>query len=62
MPLVDLMVFLKKKMNLCEIAAGIILVEEAGGIIEKINLKNYKSLKVFASTPAINNRFSKIFD
>ena len=39
-----------------DIAAGLIIVEEAGGIINKIDLNNYKDLKIFASSPDINEK------
>ena len=47
----------KKIYNLWDIAAGLIIVEEAGGIINKIDLNNYKDIKIIASTPDINDKF-----
>ena len=48
--------YFQKNLNLWDIAAGLILVEEAGGIINKIDLNNYKGLKIIASSPNINNK------
>ena len=36
--------YFQKKVNLWDVAAGIILVKEAGGIINDINLSDYKNL------------------
>ena len=41
-------------LNIWDIAAGIILVKEAGGIINDINLSNVKNIKVVASSSEIN--------
>tara|TARA_Y100001935_G_C17223554_1_gene466564 strand:- start:241 stop:951 length:711 start_codon:yes stop_codon:yes gene_type:complete len=41
-------------LNLWDIAAGIIIVKEAGGIIEDINLSKHNNLKVIASNANIN--------
>ena len=48
--------YFQKNLNLWDIAAGLILVEEAGGIINKIDLNNYQGLKIIASSPNINNK------
>ena len=48
--------YFQKNLNLWDIAAGLILVEEAGGIINKIDLNNYQELKIIASSPNINNK------
>ena len=48
--------YFQKNLNLWDVAAGLILVEEAGGIINKIDLNNYKGLKIIASSPNINNK------
>ena len=44
-------------MNLWDIAAGIVLVKEAGGIINDIDLNNIKNIKVLASSAEINTKF-----
>ena len=41
-------------LNIWDIAAGIILVKEAGGIINEIDLSNIKNIKVVASSSEIN--------
>ena len=40
-------------LNLWDIAAGIILIKEAGGIINDINLNNNENIKVIASNSNI---------
>ena len=47
--------YFQKNINLWDIAAGIIIVEEAGGILNKINLSNINNLKIIASNNSINN-------
>ncbi len=46
-------------LNLWDIAAGIILVQEAGGILNQIDLTVYKNIKILASTPNINAKLLK---
>ena len=48
--------YFQKNLNLWDIAAGLILVEEAGGIINKLDLNNYQELKIIASSPNINSK------
>ena len=47
--------YFQKNINLWDIAAGIIIVEEAGGILNKINLSSINDLKIIASNNSINN-------
>ena len=47
--------YFQKNINLWDIAAGIIIVEEAGGILNEINLSNINGLKIIASNNNINN-------
>jgi len=49
--------FFQNNLNLWDIAAGIIIVKEAGGIINEIDLSNLKNIKVFASSAEINAKF-----
>jgi len=49
--------YFQKDLNLWDIAAGLILVEEAGGVFNKIDLNNHKDLKIIASSPDINEKF-----
>ena len=51
--------FCQSNLNLWDIAAGIIIVQEAGGVINDINLDNHKNLNVVASSPNINDKFIK---
>ncbi|MEK9746993.1 MAG: inositol monophosphatase family protein [Pelagibacteraceae bacterium] len=46
-------------LNLWDIAAGIILVKEAGGLIEEIDMAQTKKLKIVASTPDINSKLKE---
>ena len=48
--------YFQKDLHLWDIAAGLVLVEEAGGVINKINLNNNKGLKIIASSPDINEK------
>ena len=54
--------YFQKNLNLWDIAAGIILVKEAGGIINEINLSSLKSIKVLASSAEINAKFIEKVD
>jgi len=48
--------YFQKKLNIWDIAAGVILVKEAGGIINDISLSKIQDLKVIASSPNINSK------
>tara|TARA_B100001057_G_scaffold293169_1_gene293254 strand:- start:954 stop:1694 length:741 start_codon:yes stop_codon:yes gene_type:complete len=48
--------YFQKNINLWDIAAGIIIVQEAGGILNEINLSSIKNLKIIASNNSINNK------
>ena len=51
--------YYQKNLNLWDIAAGIVLVKEAGGIIKDLNLDNIKNVNVTTSNPNINVKFSE---
>ena len=51
--------YFQKNLNLWDIAAGIVLVKEAGGIINDINLDNPDNINVIASNPNINTKFQE---
>ena len=51
--------YFQKNLNLWDIAAGLILVKEAGGVINKIDLNDHKDLKIIASSPDINEKLIK---
>jgi len=54
--------YFEKNLNLWDIAAGIILVQEAGGIVSEINLEILNNIKIVSSTPDINKKLVGIID
>ena len=48
--------YFQNNLNLWDIAAGIIIVKEAGGIVNDINLSENDNIKVRASSTAINEK------
>ena len=48
--------FFQHNLNLWDIAAGIVLVKEAGGIINEIDLSINKNIKIIASSTDINSK------
>ena len=46
-------------LNLWDIAAGIILVKEAGGVLNQIDLSGNKNMKIIASSAEINSKLLK---
>ena len=51
--------YFQKNLNLWDIAAGIVLINEAGGIIDNIDLSNKKNIKVIASNTDIHEKFKQ---
>ena len=51
--------FFQKNLNLWDIAAGVILIKEAGGIVNDINLDITQNLKVIASSVNIDAKFKE---
>tara|TARA_B100001057_G_C22705663_1_gene893644 strand:+ start:409 stop:1149 length:741 start_codon:yes stop_codon:yes gene_type:complete len=51
--------YFQNNLNLWDIAAGIILVKEAGGILNKIDLSINKNIKIIASSADINVKLLK---
>ena len=51
--------FFQNNLNLWDIAAGVVLIKEAGGIINKIDLSTNKNLKIIASSIDINQKLLK---
>ena len=51
--------YFQNDLNLWDIAAGIILIKEAGGLINEINLNNIENLNVIASSININAKFKE---
>ena len=54
--------YFQNDLNLWDIAAGIILIKEAGGIINDINLSQTQNLKVIASSTDISAKFNEKLD
>ena len=50
--------YFQNELNIWDIAAGIILVKEAGGILNKIDLNNNKVSKVIASSADISEKLN----
>ena len=48
--------YFQNDLNLWDIAAGIIILKEAGGIINEINLSQNKNIHIRASSTAINDK------
>jgi myo-inositol-1(or 4)-monophosphatase len=46
--------YFQKKLNIWDIAAGIIILKEAGGLINEIDISNVKNINIIASNPDIN--------
>ena len=51
--------YFQNNLNIWDIAAGIIIVKEAGGKINEINLSIYNQIQVFAAS---NNIYHKMID
>tara|TARA_B100001173_G_C15952323_1_gene531977 strand:- start:22 stop:762 length:741 start_codon:yes stop_codon:yes gene_type:complete len=54
--------YFQRELNLWDIAAGIIIISEAGGLINKIDLSQTKNLDVITSTPDIHQKMLKKID
>ena len=48
--------YFQNDLNLWDIAAGIIILKEAGGTINEINLSQNKNIQIRASSMAINTK------
>ena len=48
--------YFQHNLNLWDIAAGIIIINEAGGVLNEIDLNNNKNIKIIASSPDINSK------
>jgi len=51
--------YFQNDLNIWDIAAGIIIIKEAGGIINKIDLSTKKNIKIVASSADINSKLLK---
>ena len=54
--------YFQNNLHLWDIAAGIILVKEAGGIVNEIDLSVNKNIKIIASSTDINPKLLKKLD
>ena len=48
--------FFQNKINVWDIAAGVLLVKEAGGIVNNLDKFNHKNIDIQASSSAINDK------
>ena len=51
--------FFQKNLNIWDIAAGIVLVKEAGGIINEIDLSKNDNIKIISSSSNINEKLTE---
>ena len=49
--------YFQKNLKIWDIAAGIIILKEAGGLINEIDVSGHKEIKIIASNPDINSKF-----
>ena len=54
--------YFQRNLNIWDIAAGIVIIKEAGGVINEIDLTSLKNIKVLASSTEINAKFIKKID
>ena len=54
--------FFQDNLNLWDIAPGILLIQEAGGIINKADIEKINNIEVITSNPSINEKMVKILD
>ncbi len=48
--------YFQNNLNLWDVAAGIIIIKEAGGIVNEINLSNHSNIKIITSSSRINEK------
>ena len=51
--------YFQENLNLWDIAAGLVLVKESGGILNEVNLTKNENLEIIASSPNINEKMLK---
>ena len=54
--------YFQNNLNLWDIAAGIIILKEAGGVLNEINLSKIENIKIIASSEDINSKLLKKLD
>ena len=48
--------FFHNQINLWDVAAGVLMVKEAGGVVNDLSIFKYNSIDIKASSSAINNK------
>ena len=51
--------YFQKNLNIWDIAAGIILIKEAGGIVNEIDLSKHNNIKIISSSSNINEKLTE---
>ena len=54
--------FFQENLNLWDIASGVLLIQEAGGIINKADIKKINDIEVITSNPNINEKMVEILN
>ena len=54
--------FFQENLNLWDIAPGVLLIQEAGGIINKADIRKVNDIEVITSNPNINEKMVKILN
>ena len=54
--------FFQENLNIWDISPGILLIQEAGGIVNKADIKKINDIEVITSNPSINEKMLKILD
>ena len=54
--------YFQKNLNIWDIAAGIVILNEAGGILNDINPENNSKIKIIASNASINTELINKLD
>ena len=54
--------YFQKNLNIWDVAAGILLVKEAGGIVNELDLSKNNNLEIIASSADINSKLLKKFN
>ena len=54
--------FFEENLNIWDIAPGILLIQDAGGVINKADIKKINDIEVITSNPSINEKMVKILD
>ena len=49
----------QRELNYWDIAAGIIILKEAGGLINEPNISKIKDINIIASNPDISGKFNE---